>query len=161
MGVMADRAEAVLECGEKGRQGIGFVYEGHAAARTAHSGGKADPAVEGGCGHGVGGAFQGVAGRGAAGVVMVGRIGKDVIEAFRRQRGRIGFLGRGGHIAGDDRDASLETIAVNVAASEVYEDGFAFDEGDAGVRAAHGDAEADGADAGATIQDRGLRQVHL
>jgi hypothetical protein len=65
-------------------------------------------------------------------------------------------LGRGGHIAGDDRDASLEIIAVNVAASEAYEDGFAFDEGDAGIRAADGDAEANGADARTTIQDRGL-----
>jgi hypothetical protein len=63
-------------------------------------------------------------------------------------------LGRGGDVAGDDRNAILESIAVNVAASKIHEDGFAFDERDAGLRAADGYAEADGADARATIEDR-------
>jgi hypothetical protein len=78
------RAEAVLERREKSRKGISFMYEGYATARTAHSGRKSDPAVESMRGHGVGGPFQGVACRGAAGFVMVGRIGEDVIKAFRR-----------------------------------------------------------------------------
>ena len=111
-------AEAAGERLEKLGQRLGLMDDDGAAARAQHGRHEADPTVEIAVRHGVGVGLDGIAGRRAATMRVIGRIGQHAVETLD-QRAELGELAQGaGHVGLDQARPVGQLVAGDVGAGE-------------------------------------------